>query len=115
MRNVCIAILIGFSLLLSACGSNSVKETEPLHNIVLKEVKVPVASCPKDVDNVKLPTRPALAIDELTPADKGNFKKVGAAYMTTINDLMKYSKDLEDVAQGVKDICQSVNTPLSGK
>ena len=115
MRNVHSAILLGFFILLSGCGHNRVKETPPIDNIVVQEVKVPVAACPKEVDQVKMPTRPALAIDDLLPSDRGDFKKVGTAYMTTVNDLLKYSKDLEDVAYGVKDLCHSVNTPLSGK
>lgn len=115
MKNVHKAILVGLFVLLSGCGSNKVQETPPLSNIVTKEVLIPMAVCPKEVDQVPIPTRPALAIDDLTPADRTNYKKVGTAYMTTVNDLQAYSRQLEDAVYGVKDICHSVNTPLSGK
>lgn len=114
MRIVTTAILFSFAILLSGCGKDNVR-TAPLDNIVVKEVLIPVPSCPKEVDKVAFPTRPHLAVDDLTPADNKNFDKVGKAYMKSLADLNEYSTQLENTARGVKDICQSVNTPLSGK
>lgn len=113
MRIVTTAILAGI-FLLSGC-TKDVSETPPLNNIVIQEVKVPIAACPKEVDQVKIPEAPTLAIDSLTAADSKNYTKVGTAYMQSIADLKAYSDRLKAIALGVQDICRSVNTPLSGK
>lgn len=112
MRNVTIAILFSFSILLFGCAKEKTV-TPPLDNIVIKEVNVPVATCPNQMDKVVIPLRPRLAVNDLTPADNKNYDKVGKAYMKSIADLNEYSELLEGLVQGVQDICRSVNTPLS--
>lgn len=114
MRNVTTTVIVGILILLSGCTKDNV-QTAPLDNIVIKEVAVPIAACPKEVDKVVFPVRPHLAVDDLTPADNKNFNKVGKAYMKSLADLKEYSEQLEKTARGVKDICHAVNTPLSGK
>jgi len=114
MRIVTTAILVGFLILLSGCTKDNVS-TAPLNNIVIKEVFVPIAACPKEVDKVTIPLRPHLVVDDLTPADNKDYNKVGKAYMKSLADLKEYSEKLENAVHGVKDICQTVNTPLSGK
>lgn len=113
MRNVSTAILVGILILLSGCGHEPVV-TQPMAPIVVKEALIPIAACPKQVNAIVYPIKPHLAIDDLTPADKNNYKKVGTAYMQSINELVKYSTDLENIAYGIKDMCHSVNTPSSG-
>lgn len=112
MKHVVIGVL---ALLLVGCGSNQVQTTPPLAAVKTVEVKVPVAACPAEMEQIKYPSRPALPIDDLTTEDKQNYDKVGKAYMQTIAVLKKYSEDLEDAAYGARDICRSVNTANSGK
>lgn len=113
MRIIPTAILVGF-LFLSGC-TKDVTETPPLNNIVVQEVKVPIATCPQEVDQLKFPVRPYLVINDLKPTDNKNYTKIGTAYMQSISDLGAYADKLEQVAHGAQDICRSVNTPLSGK
>ena len=112
MKHIVIGVL---ALLLVGCGNRQVQTTPPLADVKPIEVKVPVATCPAQMEQIKYPSRPALPIDDLTIEDKQNFDKVGKAYMQTVALLKKYSEDLEDAAYGARDICRSVNTTISGK
>lgn len=112
MRIVTTAILIAFLLAAAGCTKDNT-QTAPLDKIAVKEVLIPIAVCPKSVDQVSFPTKPTLAINTLSPSDRLNYDKVGKAYMQSIADLVKYSADLEGVAHGVQDICRSVNTQQS--
>lgn len=107
-------MLMALTLLVVGCTKDQVT-TAPLSPIVVQEAVIPVAACPKQVDDIVYPTRPALAIDTLSQADKDNYKKVGHAYMQTIADLQSYAAQLEDVAYGVKEICNTVNNNNAGK
>lgn len=114
MKTRLITTLIG-CLMLFGCQTQSTTTTAPLSSIVTTEVKVPVATCPKEIEQVVMPTRPTLEIDQLTQADIKDYDKVGKAYMSSIKSLKQYAQELESVAYGTRDICRTVNTTISGK
>lgn len=103
------------AVFLVGCGSHAVDSTPPLASIVTKEVKVPVAACPTQMDQIVVPARPHLPIYDLSPADNKDYQRVGAAYMQSVNSLMEYSESLENALKSSKDICRSVNTTISGQ
>lgn len=109
-------LIVLLAILLTGCvGSGTKTTTDPLKPFVIQEVSVPVPACPKQVDDVVIPTRPILAIDNLSPADREDYTKIGQAYQRTITDLQEYAVELETAAFGIRDICKSVNTLPTGK
>lgn len=109
------ALMIGALLVLVGCTNTPPASTDPLRRVIVQETVLPIGACPTQVNDVVYPTRPALAIDELSADDKNDYTKVGQAYMKTIADLQNYAVQLEDVAYGIKDICNSVNSNNTGK
>ena len=87
VRNI-LVIFTAF-LILPACTLFTKKE--PLIRVEKQIIEVPVYSCPAPRDI----SRPALAIDSLTPADKTNPGKVGQAYKATVKTLQGYAAELE--------------------
>lgn len=86
-----LGILLCVGSLLGACATTAPNLTIPSKcDPVI--VKVPVPTAPPAPPIV---SRPALAIDTLTPADAKNYGKVAKAYKASIVSLEGYSQQLE--------------------
>ena len=99
--------------LISGCKT-IFQQTPPSPPIITQEVVVPVAACPKEIDQMDPLVRPQLPIDQLTEADRENYDKVGKAYIQTTEDLKLYAEQLERQVKGIKGMCRSVNTAHPG-
>lgn len=109
-----IGITAVVGLFLTGCETTWRQETPPTAPIITQEVVVPVAACPKEVEQLDQQPRPALPIDQLTEADRENYDKVGKAYIQTTEDLKMYAEQLEKQLKGIKGMCKSVNTAQPG-
>lgn len=107
--------LVLIATLVGCASSQSVRTTDPLAPIVIQEKQVPIAACPVELKEVVYPTRPHLAIDDLTAADEKDYTKIGQAYQQSIADLQRYAVELETTVDGIRDLCNSVNIPNAGK
>ncbi len=103
------------ALALAGCVSGGTDATTPtVAPVVTQEVVVPIAACPKEINELEDIQRPNLPIDQLSSADMENYDKVGKAYIQTTEDLKMYAEQLEKRLKGVKAMCQSVNTAPPG-
>ena len=106
--------LVGLIALVSGCETTQQDTTPTVGPVITQEVVIPVAACPKEVNELTTPVRPKLPIDDLTEADRENYDKVGKAYIQTTEDLKMYAQQLESQLGGIKSMCKSVNTAQPG-
>lgn len=91
-------------ILLVGCASNTSKP-----DIQYKPVtqQIAVYTPPSELNNIVIPTRPDLVKNHLTVEDCNKPDVVVRAYLMTINQLIKYSEDLETTIKNYQTI---VNT-----
>jgi hypothetical protein len=97
--------LLASIMILVGCASNQCKPNIQYEKVV---EKVPVYTPPSALKDIATVERPNLDVNALTTDSKNNPDVVIRAQLSTINQLIKYSEDLEQTIDTYKFI---VNTP----
>lgn len=108
MRTMLFVVL----MVLSGCASKP-STTQPLAPASIQYVDRPVAACP-DARKVVIPVKPKLAMEELSPNDRDNIQKVAKATLQQLADLEQYGDQSNAAARSLVELCDSVNTKITG-